>query len=139
MRKVVQEKVLSVRNYAGSNLHKKKQLICISSKDTRHVKNLETGFTFWTQCTILTYYERIVEERANLKGLFLEHRDCKRKFIKEVVITPKGTITADVKPIDFEVKSKKKKINQTREHLLANNSITFVDGKLVNPIKFNLK
>jgi hypothetical protein len=139
MQKVVKEKVLSVRNYAGSNLHTKEQTICISSKDQRHVKNLSTGFTFWTQCTILTYYKRVVEERASLKGLFLEHRNCKRNFIKEVVVPPKGTVLADVKPIEYEIKPKKKKAFSTQEHLLKSGSIAFIDGKVVQPVKLNLK
>ena len=138
MKKVIKEKVLSIRNYAGSNLHTKQQTICISSKDQRHVKSLSTGFTFWTQCTILNYYERIVEERASLKGLFLEHKDCKRNFIKEVVIPPKGTTLTDVKPIEYEIKSEKKKTFSPQEQLLKNGSIAFNNGKVIQPIKLNI-
>ena len=139
MQKVMHEKVLSVRNYAGSNLHTKKQTICISSKDQRHVRNTATGYSYWTQCTILTYYERIVEERASLKGLFLEHRDCKRTFIKEIVIAPKGTVLTDVKPVECEIKPKKKKPYATEEHLLKSGSVAFIGDKMVNPVKLNLK
>lgn len=139
MKKVVKEKVLSVRNYAGSNLHTKEQTICISSKDQRHVKNITPGYTYWTQCTILTYYDRIVEERASLKGLFLEHKDCKRTFVKEVVVPPKGTVVTDVKPVECEIKEKKRKKFATEEHLLKSGSIAFVGDRMVNPIKFNLK
>ena len=81
----------------------------------------------------------IVEERASLKGLFLEHRNCKRKFIKEVVVPPKGTVLADVKPIEYEIKPKKKKTFSTQEHLLKSGSIAFIDGKVIQPVKLNLK
>ena len=139
MNKVVEERILSARNYAGSILHTKEQTIVVSSKDTRCVKNIATGYTYFTLCTILTYYKRVVEERARVKGLFLEHKDCKRTFVKEKVIPPKNCILSDVQPIDFEIKEKKEKPFKTERNLLANGQCVFINNQLVNPIKFKMK
>ena len=44
-----------------------------------------------------------------------------------------------IKPIECEIKPKKKKPYATEEHLLKSGSVAFIGDKMVNPVKINLK
>lgn len=144
--KVVSEKILSVRDYAGAVFYKKEQLIVVKTQETRHVQHLETGYTYNTLCDIYTYFKRVVEERSTVpRGTFLEHADCPRQFKRMVVHTPPGTKRSDKsRKLASQMSYAIRKATFTQyatdcvQKKLKNGKIAFVGDKIINPVKFDL-
>lgn len=90
--KVVSEKIISVKEYAGATFYIKEQKIVTCKKERREVEDIASGHKYFTECDIYTFWTRTVEERSTLKkGTFLEHWNCPRRFVRAVVKLPKGT------------------------------------------------
>lgn len=138
--KIVSEKLLSIREYAGASLYAKEQLIVVSGKEQRTVKDNKTGYLYNTLCDVIRYYTRVVEERSTVpKGTYLQHRDCKRKFKKQVIKAPEGTrLHEDINRQVIYAKDLEEMLPNKVKHVIPK-GVTFVNGKMVNPVKFDLE
>jgi hypothetical protein len=144
-RKILSETILDRREYAGATFHKKKQRYIEITQSNYEVQHLETGHRYNTLCHVLVYYERVVEERANLvKGTFLEHAGTPRKRLRQTVIPPKGTKLSECKAAQRLALGKQfSKIAVENAYTKACNvaaatgKSTFFGDKVINPIKFN--
>lgn len=144
--KIIYEKVLDSREYAGRTLLKKEQRFVTSKLERMEVEDINTGYTYYTQCKVYTFWKRIVEEPSTIrKGTFLEHSGCTRYYVKTVSTTPKGTKKSERR--EKKAKAYAEKMHRLRDNekmgmvsqLLVNTKKpVFMNGKMHNPIKLNI-
>lgn len=144
--KILYERVLGRREYAGNTLLKKEQRFVTSKLERMEVEDINTGHTYYTQCKVYTFWKRVVEEPFNIKkGTFLEHSGCPRYYVKTVSTTPKGTKKSNKRQQKARAYSEKmhklrdmERADELSKLLVNTKKPVFMGGKLHNPIKLNI-
>lgn len=144
--KIISEKVVDSREYAGKTLLTKEQQFVTSKLERMEVEDISTGYKYYTQCKVFTFWKRTVEEPSTVrKGTFLEHADCPRKYVKRLCTTPKGTKKSEVKRKQAKAfgdkfrNIRKGEDRVTVSQLLVNTKKpVFMNGVMYNPIKLEI-